>query len=147
MYVLVDNDPWGYYIYSVLKQGPINLAFESERMAIPKAKFISAIWSFTEHLVFLSRLYERIAPDTTLRFAITLRGCNGRELAAFDPMVAFWEGHIAHEDVIRQAREVQVAEWRELHICRLPWKWSSTCSTSSIGWMLATPLSRPRSRS
>jgi DNA topoisomerase-6 subunit A len=40
VYVLVDNDPWGYYIYSVVKQGSINLAFESERMAIPQAKFI-----------------------------------------------------------------------------------------------------------
>ncbi|HEX7901946.1 MAG TPA: DNA topoisomerase IV subunit A [Planctomycetota bacterium] len=38
--VLVDNDPWGYYIYSVVKQGSINLAFESQRMAIPDAKFI-----------------------------------------------------------------------------------------------------------
>src|SRR2546425_1263187 len=36
VYVLVDNDPWGYYIYSVIKQGSINLAFESQRMAIPK---------------------------------------------------------------------------------------------------------------
>ncbi len=40
LYVLVDNDPWGYYIYSVVKQGSINLAFESERMAIPDAKFL-----------------------------------------------------------------------------------------------------------
>ncbi|MFA6030218.1 MAG: DNA topoisomerase IV subunit A [Elusimicrobiota bacterium] len=40
VYVLVDNDPWGYYIYSVVKQGSINLAFESQRMAIPHAKFI-----------------------------------------------------------------------------------------------------------
>ncbi len=40
VYVLVDNDPWGYYIYSVVKQGSINLAFESERMAIPGARFI-----------------------------------------------------------------------------------------------------------
>jgi DNA topoisomerase VI subunit A len=40
VYVLVDNDPWGYYIYSVIKQGSINLAFESQRMAIPKAKFM-----------------------------------------------------------------------------------------------------------
>lgn len=40
VYVLVDNDPWGYYIYSVVKQGSINLAFESQRMAIPKARFI-----------------------------------------------------------------------------------------------------------
>jgi DNA topoisomerase-6 subunit A len=40
VHVLVDNDPWGYYIYSVVKQGSINLAFESQRMAIPDAKFI-----------------------------------------------------------------------------------------------------------
>ena len=40
VYVLVDNDPWGYYIYSVVKQGSINLAFESKRMAIPHAKFV-----------------------------------------------------------------------------------------------------------
>jgi DNA topoisomerase-6 subunit A len=37
---LLDNDPWGYYIYSVIKQGSINLAFESKRMAIPNAKFL-----------------------------------------------------------------------------------------------------------
>ena len=40
VYCLLDNDPWGYYIYSVLKQGSINLAYESKRMAIPDAKFI-----------------------------------------------------------------------------------------------------------
>jgi DNA topoisomerase-6 subunit A len=40
IYCLLDNDPWGYYIYSVLKQGSINLAYESKRMAIPDVKFI-----------------------------------------------------------------------------------------------------------
>lgn len=40
VYCLLDNDPWGYYIYSVLKQGSINLAFESTRMAIPDAKYL-----------------------------------------------------------------------------------------------------------
>lgn len=40
VYCLLDNDPWGYYIYSVIKQGSINLAFESKRMAIPDAKYI-----------------------------------------------------------------------------------------------------------
>jgi len=40
VYVLVDNDPWGYYIYSVVKQGSISLAFESQRMAIPDARFV-----------------------------------------------------------------------------------------------------------
>jgi DNA topoisomerase-6 subunit A len=40
IYCVLDNDPWGYYIYSVLKQGSINLAYESKRMAIPDAKFL-----------------------------------------------------------------------------------------------------------
>lgn len=40
VYVMVDNDPWGFYIYSVIKQGSINLAYESMRMAVPQARFI-----------------------------------------------------------------------------------------------------------
>jgi len=40
VYCLLDNDPWGYYIYSVIKQGSINLAFESRRMAVPAARFL-----------------------------------------------------------------------------------------------------------
>lgn len=40
VYCVLDNDPWGYYIYSVIKQGSINLAFESQRMAVPEAKFL-----------------------------------------------------------------------------------------------------------
>jgi DNA topoisomerase VI subunit A len=40
VYCLLDNDPWGYYIYSVIKTGSINLAYESQRMAIPEAKYL-----------------------------------------------------------------------------------------------------------
>ena len=40
IYVLVDNDPWGLYIYSVLKQGSINLAYESMRMAVPNVRYL-----------------------------------------------------------------------------------------------------------
>ena len=40
LFVLLDNDPWGYYIYSVIKQGSINLAYESARMAVPDAKYL-----------------------------------------------------------------------------------------------------------
>ena len=40
VYVLVDNDPWGLYIYSVIKQGSISLAYESMRMAVPSARFL-----------------------------------------------------------------------------------------------------------
>ncbi len=37
---LLDCDPWGHYIYSVIKQGSISLAFESSRLAIPEAKYL-----------------------------------------------------------------------------------------------------------
>jgi DNA topoisomerase-6 subunit A len=40
IYCVLDNDPWGYYIYSVLKQGSINLAYESKRMAIPSVRYL-----------------------------------------------------------------------------------------------------------
>jgi DNA topoisomerase VI subunit A len=40
IYCVLDNDPWGYYIYSVIKQGSINLAFESQRMAIPDVRYL-----------------------------------------------------------------------------------------------------------
>ncbi len=32
--------PWGHYIYSVIKQGSISLAFEARALAIPDAKFL-----------------------------------------------------------------------------------------------------------
>jgi DNA topoisomerase-6 subunit A len=48
VYVFVDNDPWGLYIYSVLKQGSINLAYESMRMAVPDARFLG-LSSFDRH--------------------------------------------------------------------------------------------------
>jgi DNA topoisomerase-6 subunit A len=59
VYCLLDNDPWGYYIYSVLKQGSINLAYESKRMAIPEAKFIG----------LRSRDYERceLSPSVQIK--------------------------------------------------------------------------------
>ena len=40
VYIFTDLDPWGYYIYSVYKQGSINLAFFSEKAGCPNAKYI-----------------------------------------------------------------------------------------------------------
>jgi DNA topoisomerase-6 subunit A len=40
VYVLVDGDPWGVYIYSVLKFGSIGLAHISEKLAIPGCKML-----------------------------------------------------------------------------------------------------------
>ncbi len=61
VYCLLDNDPWGYYIYSVLKQGSINLAYESKRMAIPEARYIG----------LRSKDYERcgLTPSVTIELS------------------------------------------------------------------------------
>ncbi len=40
VYVFTDGDPYGWYIYSTLKQGSMNLAFLSRRLGVPDAKFI-----------------------------------------------------------------------------------------------------------
>ena len=63
VYLLLDNDPWGYYIYSVMKQGSINLAFESRRMAIPGARFIG----------LRSKDFERcnLSPSVTIKLSDT----------------------------------------------------------------------------
>ncbi|MBS3107695.1 DNA topoisomerase IV subunit A [Candidatus Woesearchaeota archaeon] len=40
VYILTDFDPWGFYIYSVLKFGSISLAHISDQLAIPEIKFL-----------------------------------------------------------------------------------------------------------
>lgn len=40
VYILVDGDPWGAYIYSVIKYGSISLAHISQELAIPRAKML-----------------------------------------------------------------------------------------------------------
>jgi len=40
IYVLTDADPAGWYIYSVYKQGSINLSYLSKELATPAAKFL-----------------------------------------------------------------------------------------------------------
>ena len=61
IFCLLDNDPWGYYIYSVIKQGSINLAYESQRMAIPDAQFIG----------LRSRDFERCALSPSVKISLT----------------------------------------------------------------------------
>ena len=40
VYVFTDGDPYGWYIYSVIKQGSMALAAHSELLACPEAKYI-----------------------------------------------------------------------------------------------------------
>jgi DNA topoisomerase VI subunit A len=60
IYCVLDNDPWGYYIYSVLKQGSINLAFESQRMAIPDCRYLG----------LRSKDYERCGLSESVQIAL-----------------------------------------------------------------------------
>src|SRR5215469_10779675 len=68
VYCLLDNDPWGYYIYSVIKQGSINLAFESTRMAIPDAKYIG-LRSIDFERCELSNSVKIVLNDTDIKRA------------------------------------------------------------------------------
>ncbi len=40
VYVFTDGDPWGFYIYSVIKRGSMKLSQFSELLATPDAKFV-----------------------------------------------------------------------------------------------------------
>src|SRR3989344_5658911 len=40
VYALMDADPWGMYIYSVIKQGSISLSYSEEKLATPATKYI-----------------------------------------------------------------------------------------------------------
>jgi hypothetical protein len=111
----------GYRIYQsglFLWKGAYYEDLEDKRSGTgrPVLSFVSTIFSFTEFLLFLSRLYEHIAPEATVRIVITRHGCNGRELVSLDGSTWLWGGHIAHEDIIRQEREVQGAELRASHL-------------------------------
>jgi len=60
IYVLTDFDPWGHYIYSVIKYGSISLAHMSEQMAIPGVKFLGIMakdiddYGLRKHLISLN---------------------------------------------------------------------------------------------
>lgn len=89
VYCLLDNDPWGYYIYSVIKQGSINLAFESGRMAVPDAKLIG----------IRSRDFEEFELSDDVKIAIDNKDIKrARQILAY-PWFAGkkeWETEIAH---------------------------------------------------
>lgn len=80
VYCLLDCDPWGHYIFSVIKQGSISLAFESERLAIPDAKFLG-IRSKDYKACGLSDDVQIMLTDTDIKRA--------KEIAAYP----WFEGH------------------------------------------------------
>jgi DNA topoisomerase-6 subunit A len=88
VYCLLDNDPWGYYIYSVLKQGSINLAYESKRMAIPEARFLG----------LRSRDYDRCKLSQSVQIALSDTDIKrAKQIAAYPWFAAkkAWQKEIA----------------------------------------------------
>ncbi len=62
IYVLADADPYGHYIYSVLKYGSINLAHMSENLVLHNAKFLGITvddiekYGLKKHLIALKEI-------------------------------------------------------------------------------------------
>jgi DNA topoisomerase-6 subunit A len=77
---VLDNDPWGHYIYSVIKQGSISLAFESTRLAIPEAKFLG----------IRAKDFDECELDDAVKIDLTENDIKrAREIAAYP----WFEGH------------------------------------------------------
>ncbi len=65
-YVFTDGDPYGYYIYNVIKCGSINLAYLSERLATPECKFIGMTMSDVDEYG-LEKVTEKLKPQDEKR--------------------------------------------------------------------------------
>ncbi len=65
IYVLVDNDPWGWYIYSVVKYGSIALAHASERLTIPNVRLLGITCDDVNKYDLKKQLIKLNDQDTT----------------------------------------------------------------------------------
>jgi hypothetical protein len=75
--------------------------------------FIVAIYSLTEWLLFLERLYGSIDATDTVRILVRVVGCKNRQLASFDASVPFYsDWYESQEDVIYFERDYTVEELR-----------------------------------
>ena len=75
--------------------------------------FVSAIYSCTEWLLFLSRLYELLAEANTVRILVRVVGCKNRQLASFGESRRFRSDlYESQEDVISFQRDCTVEELR-----------------------------------
>lgn len=56
IYVFNDCDAWGWYIYWTIKTGSMNLAYISDAIATPSAKFLGVTMADIEHYDFLKKM-------------------------------------------------------------------------------------------
>jgi hypothetical protein len=75
--------------------------------------FVNAIYSCTEWLLFLSRLYELLAEANTVRILVRVVGCKNRQLASFDGSIPFCsDWYESQEDIMSFQRDYTVEELR-----------------------------------
>jgi len=67
VYVFTDGDPYGWYIYSVVKQGSMALAAHSEFMAVPDAKYIGMALDDVENYGLQNPLFKNVSPEEYAR--------------------------------------------------------------------------------
>lgn len=85
----------------------------------PSLSFISAIYTITEHLLFIKRFYcDELKYDGDLQISLTLHGSKNRELATFDFSVALHPGHVCQDEIVELERKVTSEElrssWKEI---------------------------------
>jgi len=73
IYVMVDCDAWGWYIYWTIKTGSMNLAYLGKDFTVPEAKFIGVTMQDIETYEFLDRLTIH-AKDVDLKRAREMLG-------------------------------------------------------------------------
>lgn len=96
---VLDCDPWGHYIYSVIKQGSISLAFESTRLAIPQAKFLG----------IRSKDYDACGLDEAVKIDMTDNDVKrAKEIAAYPWFAGHkgWQKEIEH--LVRNGFKMEV---------------------------------------
>ncbi|MBA4029032.1 MAG: DNA topoisomerase VI [Planctomyces sp.] len=96
---VLDCDPWGHYIYSVIKQGSISLAFESTRLAIPEAKFLG----------IRSKDYDACGLDEAVKIDMTDNDVKrAKEIAAYPWFAGHkgWQREIEH--LVRNGFKMEV---------------------------------------
>ena len=68
VFVLVDGDSYGWYIYSVYAHGSIKLSFESSRLAVPDAKMLG-VWASDIYKYRIPKRYIIKATDSDIKRA------------------------------------------------------------------------------
>jgi len=67
IFSLMDADPWGFYIYSVIKRGSISLSYSEEKLATPDTKYIGLTISDIDKYKIPPEVFMKLSPEDLKR--------------------------------------------------------------------------------